>query len=777
MPKKRLATRIDLDYTKNLKYPDVNEFLKDSMYASNLTEFPDNPENTITFFRAVPDSITAVGTTLTVGTNLTFKPYLSIFKMYGYIGTLEAVDRMELEFDFLNEGDDQNTKKYEIKKRGGVFDLDITQNSEIKGLNLPTIVNFSVKFPVAGLVTIFNYVFSTKWKEAYAYYLNDVVLEADLEAQSAYYSRQLWLFVRNNLYTLDIPAKVNIYYVDSTEPAAVISTVVSLDSMLPQYKNIIDLDTSAVAYNAGFDLSLLNTFQFSFDPAAIGKLRIKGHFTGVPARFEEDPIQVISKLSAAGYTSAIMAKKYADAQHGSYDVSFPELTFTYDFFINDDDDPIVDNKLFAKFKSVPRGEIVKGLMMQDYKFGHAAIKDITSNPLNPFKFSLTFISNSNQLQNGHFKFQLSFKSDINLPPDINPVHFNTTREMAFIYGDFLNDSSKSRTFKTNKELLGATWLNSASATQVNSSGFLVYSQRTSNKNNAVFSTAALVNCSVTLSNLGTFLSEKKPVGTQYKLEITWPTTIDEQALYLITKCSYIELSISDYFQSVLHSGQIRKNNYDAYYDDETNPLYNPSVVHFPKFSLRGHGGSRDATNFEKYHLEKASNSTLFNWSDHPNAGVKVLPLVWPKNQKYKVISYVLLNYLKGTNKFKTCTSPYFMDQGYIVLAHKLTGKSLIYMTASRSVRNLKHYYYSYSYNSETSAVQISFDQAKLQLAAKSIMGKSAKQPLPPGAYYVYIITGITATVLTGKFNLCTLIYESGNKFKTNFLMQYEFIVK
>jgi len=99
MPKKRLATRIDLDYTKNLKYPDVNEFLKDSMYASNLTEFPDNPENTITFFRAVPESITADGTTLTVGTNLTFKPYLSKFKMYGYIGTLEAVDCMELEFD------------------------------------------------------------------------------------------------------------------------------------------------------------------------------------------------------------------------------------------------------------------------------------------------------------------------------------------------------------------------------------------------------------------------------------------------------------------------------------------------------------------------------------------------------------------------------------------------------------------------------------------------------------------------------------------------------
>jgi len=674
---------------------------------------------------------------------------------------------------------------YKIKKTGGVFDLDITQNSEIKGLKLPTIVNFSVLFPVAGLVTIFNYVFSTKWKEAYAYYLNDVVLEADLEAQSAYYSRQLWLFVRNNLYTLDIPAKVNIYYVDATEPAAVVNTVVSLDSMLPQYKNIIDLDTSAVAYNAGFDLSLLDTFQFSFDPAAVGKLRIKGYFTGYPAKFEEDPVQVISNLKAAGYTSAIMAKKYADAQHGLYDVSFPELTFTYDFFMNDDDDPIVDNKLFAKFKSAPRGGIVKGLIMQNYRFGHAAIKDITNNPPNPFKFSLTFISNSSQLNNGRFKFQLSFKSDINLPPgtnpaDTNPVRFNTSREMAFIYGDFLNDAGKSRTFKTQKELFSSTWLNLASATQVNSSGFLVYSQRTSNKNNAVFSTPDLVNCSVTLTNLGTFLSGKRPVGTQYKLEITWPTTINEQALYLITGCSYIELSISDYFQSVLHSGQIRKASYDTYYDDATNPLYNPSVVHFPKFSIRGFDRLREASAFEKYHLERTSNSELFRWPVYPNNKVYVQPVVMNPKTGTKQFSYVLLNYLKGTNRFKNCTSPYFMDQGYIILAHKLAGKSVVYMTAPRSVRSLKNYYTSYSYNEATNTVQLTLQHANLVLAAKSIMGKPAKAVLPAGAYWVYIVTGITAIAFTKDFNLCTLSYAGEanfpNKFNTNVIMQYEFKV-
>jgi hypothetical protein len=302
----------------------------------------------------------------------------------------------------------------------------------------------------------------------------------------------------------------------------------------------------------------------------------------------------------------------------------------------------------------------------------------------------------------------------------------------------------------------------------------VYSQRTSNKNNSVFSTSDLVNCEVTLTNLGVFLSEKKPVGTQYKLEITWPPLINEQALYLITKCSYIELSFSDYFQSVLHSGQIEKQSYDTYYDDETNPLYTPSVTHFPKFSLRGFGNLRNATTFEKSNLEKASSGTLFGWSSAPNAAVKVAPLIWPKNQLNRQVSYVLLNYLKGTDKFKDCSSPYFMDKGYIVLSHKLTGKPVVYMTNAGSVRNLKDYYTSYSYDEATNTVQMTFQQAKLQLAAKSIMNKKI---LPAGTYWVYVITGITAIAFAATFNLCTLTYAEGTKFNTNVLMQYEFLVK
>ena len=146
----------------------------------------------------------------------------------------------------------------------------------------------------------------------------------------------------------------------------------------------------------------------------------------------------------------------------------------------------------------------------------------------------------------------------------------------------------------------------------------------------------------------------------------------------------------------------------------------------------------------------------------------------------KQFSYVLLNYLKGTNKFKDCTSPYFMDKGYIILAHKLTGKSVVYMTAPKSVRNLKNYYTSYSYNEATNTVQITLKHANLVLAAKSIMGKPAKAALPAGAYWVYIVTGITAIAFTKDFNLCTLSYAGDaqfpNKFNTNVIMQYEFKV-
>jgi len=771
MPKKRLATRIDLDYNRNLRYPDVNEFLKDSMYASNLTEFPDNPENTITFFRAVPNTITKIGTTISVGTNLTLKPFLSTFKLYGYIGTLEAVDRMELEFDFLNEGDPEKTKKYSITKAGGAFDLDITQNSEIKGLKLPTIVNFSVFFPISSLVTVFNHVFQTRWKEAYAYYLNDVVLDAELDANSALYSMRLWLFLRENLYTLDIPAKINIFYVDAAAPAAVISTTITLDNMLPQYRGVIDLSTSVVDYNINLGASL-NAFKFSFRPGAVGKLRIKGYFTGSPDKFEEDPEIAISKLEATEYTSAIMAKKYVDAQHGSYDIAFPELTFTYDFFINEETTPIIDDFLFDKFKGVPRYQPVKGLIMESYQFGHTPKKE-NSTFKNPFKLSLTFISNSNKLAEDiyRYKFQLSFKSFNESRPDLNPVLFDTTQEMAFIYGDFLSDSRKSRTVTTKKELYGSTRVNLASATQVGASGFLVYSQRTSNKNDVLLSSSLLVQCSVKLTNLGEDIS-----GTRYRLDIVWPDNLNDRGLYLIAKCSYIELAISDYFQSVVHSGQIKKASYDTYYDDTTNPLY-ASVVHFPKFTLTGFNGLRQVSTSERNQLRQAGNSKLFDWT--AGKEVKVQPIDF-SGKPVRSFSYTLQNYLKGSDRDPKCTSPYFMDKGWVILAHQLKDRFLTYMLDAQFIRKLSSYYTSYEYDSKTNSFTVTFAEKTLQLAAKSIMGKPANKPLPVGTYYVYIATGLSEIISTDTFKLFTLSYaepKPDNKFYTNVILQYTFEVK
>jgi len=125
-----------------------------------------------------------------------------------------------------------------------------------------------------------------------------------------------------------------------------------------------------------------------------------------------------------------------------------------------------------------------------------------------------------------------------------------------------------------------------------------------------------------------------------------------------------------------------------------------------------------------------------------------------------------------------------MDKGWVVLAHKLPGKDLVYKTASSFVKKLSTAYSGYRYDSSTDTVTIAFEEAKLKLTAKAIMGVAANKALPIGTYYVWVITGIAAITIQDDFKLCTLSYATGSalqtngftKFNTNILMMYEFVV-
>lgn len=773
MTKNRPARRIDLDYNKDLKYPDVNEYLKDSMYASNLTQFPDNPANTLTFFRAIPNTITTEGTTLSIGTNLSLKPFLAQFKLYGYLATLEAVDRMEIEIDFLNGGDEAKSKIYNVPKVGGTFNMDITQNSEIKGLNLPTIVNFSIKFPVAGLVSVFDYVFKTSWKEAYNYFLNDPLSDEDLLSNPEYYSRLLWLFVRRELYTLDIPAKLRIYYVNAEEPGAILDTILSLDGMLPQYRSQIDLENTTVDYNTDMTTAL-DAFNFEFKAAVTGKMRIKGYFTGFPKQFEETPMITVGSLTSTEYKTAMLAKKYAASQHSQYDVFFPSLIFTYDYFVNDDTSPIIDDFLFDNFTATPRLRRVDGLILHDYSFGHV-IKKVKSLENNPFKFSIEFTSNvANLAKHQHkYKFQLFFRSEDEGKDDRNPIDYDSTVEAASIFGDFLSDLTKTRRITDATKTKGSTKIYKANAVQDGSTGFLVYSQRNSTKVDNSFKNADLVKCSVALTEVGTTEN-----GMRYRLEFTWPVNMNEKALYMIAKCSYITLSISNYFQSIFLTGKIKKASYDTYYIDVANPLLYPNTPHYPKLQLFGFNNVQVAANHEREYLQTAAGGALFSNADN---GIDLKSQTIDFNSSgTRLFSYRVKNYLAGFDRDANCSNPFFMEKGYLVLRHSIGGKPWEYKLNSSSIRNLKDYIKSYTYNQANDTFELLFEFTKLQNAVKSILGYSAKAALPKGSYSVYAVTGLIPIVDTGDFRLYTTQYVtasgSSQKFYTGLVFVHTFTV-
>jgi len=773
MTKNRSARRIDLDYNKDLKYPDVNEYLKDSMYASNLTQFPDNPANTLTFFRAIPNTITTVGTTLSIGTNLSLKPFLAQFKLYGYLATLEAVDRMEIEFDFLNGGNEAKSKIYNVPKVGGTFNIDITQNSEIKGLKLPTIVNFSIYFPIPGLVSIFDYIFKTSWKEAYNYFLNDPLADEELLSNPEYYSRLLWLFVRRELYTLDIPAKLRIYYINAEEPGAILDTIITLDGMLPQYRSQIDLENTTVDYNFSMTAAL-DAFNFEYKAGARGKMRIKGYFTGSPKKFQETPMIEVGSLTSTEYKTSLLAKDYAGSQHSGYDVSFPSLTFTYDYFINDDTSPIIDDFLFDSFTATPRLGRVDGLIVHSYSFGHV-IKKEKSLENNPFKFSVEFTSSVRNLASLQYKykFQLFLRSEDDGRDDRNPINYSSAVEAASIFGDFLSDLKKTRRTTELAGANGTTKIYKASAVQDANTGFLVYSQRNSTKNNTYLKNADLVKCSVVLKEVGDTDS-----GMRYRLEFTWPQNMDERALYMIAKCSYITLSISNYFQSIFLTGRIKKASYDTYYDDTQNPLLLPNVPHYPKFQLFGFNNIQTAAAHEREYLQTAAGGVLFaNAPDVPD--LKSQTIEFNENGT-RLFSYRVLNYLAGYDKDAKSSNPFFMEKGYIILRHAPAGQDWRYSLNNSKIRNLKDYYESYVYEPSTDLFKLTLSRTKLQNAVKSILALPAKAAIPKGFYSVYVVTGLIPIAQTTNFNLYTMQYVSfastSQKFYTGLVFVHTFTV-
>jgi len=570
MNKNRPMTRIDLDYLKELKYPDINDYLKDSMYASNLTDYPDNQRNATVNFRAITKTIAR--DRFQVGEdNGRVAVWIADIKLYGYNPEIEMVEKMELLIDFLqstNPGDTGNTKVINIFKRGSTLNLDLVHNSEIQAQKLPPIVNYSVTFPKKAIVEIFSYVFGARAALAKSYYTSEEEMD-DVEFREKFL---------DNAYRWEIPATLRYYNVDEKIASGYVGIEISLISVLPQYRKKIELTSSKVAFNPFYNSTAFDLFKFVYSTNQPGRMRMKAEVVGDAGSSQADADETVLKdEDNADHLSDFYAFSYIVRQHSTFSLRYPDLKFTYNLYVTADNKPELSNELFDTFTASPF-KIASNLTINAVQVGNS-VKRVNAATENPLAVSVVFTSKLPNIEKSkeRYKFILEFlqKRSVQIPSiDISEPLQDVALDRTCIAGDFWGSVPAQRTVATQKSNARAnTTLYRVSATNVAEKKVLSVFQRLS-VDNALYHNNLLGNCTVSIDLVSTTdATNTAPANYKYRLTLTWPASLNIRSLYNLIKARFVRLSISDVFQQVLAQGVFSRPFTDIYEDNAKNPLY------------------------------------------------------------------------------------------------------------------------------------------------------------------------------------------------------------
>jgi len=100
MSKNKPRIKIDEAYNKDLRYPDINDYLKDTYYSANSSNYVDNQSRTKLVLRQQDNTFDLI-TPVVAG--YTQEYLLNSFVFYGYNPELESVSHCVLKIDYLDE--------------------------------------------------------------------------------------------------------------------------------------------------------------------------------------------------------------------------------------------------------------------------------------------------------------------------------------------------------------------------------------------------------------------------------------------------------------------------------------------------------------------------------------------------------------------------------------------------------------------------------------------------------------------------------------------------
>ncbi len=216
MSKKKSLLRLDAVVERSAQYPDINEFLKDSQYDYQSSNYMDNQSTarlTLLLDRALQ---VQVDTIVVAGFVQQF--YLTSAGFYGYNPDVEALGRVVLTLPTF-PGFSKEFSRDGLDYRFNTF------TGDLAGLN-DTLTNYRLSVSNRGVAQILTHVFDQSAELAF----DQFGVAADETV--TYTPEALLEYVQTNLYSVSIPVLFTYYYYNSDNPAFAISASFSLKDIL-----------------------------------------------------------------------------------------------------------------------------------------------------------------------------------------------------------------------------------------------------------------------------------------------------------------------------------------------------------------------------------------------------------------------------------------------------------------------------------------------------------------------------------------------------------------
>jgi hypothetical protein len=221
MSKKKSLLRLDAQIQRPAQYPDINEFLKDTQYAFQSSNYLDNQSAArLTLLLERAENLQLVEAVPVAGFVKSF--YFTTTHFYGYNPDVEALQKVVLTLPVF-EGFSQEFSRDNADFQ--FFTLSATENSIGDSLK-----NYRLTLSRRGVSQLIAHVFNTRAQEAFAYYS-----VAQTEEQQ-YTAEALLNYVVANLYTVAIPLTFTYYYFNSERPAFSITSSLSMRDLLTYLK-------------------------------------------------------------------------------------------------------------------------------------------------------------------------------------------------------------------------------------------------------------------------------------------------------------------------------------------------------------------------------------------------------------------------------------------------------------------------------------------------------------------------------------------------------------